>query len=189
VDPAVLTTIAGACRDHRRVRFDYQRHDGTGSLRDVEPHRLVHTGRRWYLIGWDTDRRDWRTYRVDRIRPRSPEGPRFTPRRAPDVDLADYLSRGISAAPYRYRARITLFTPAQSAVERIPPTVGVVEAVDEHTCLLHTGSDSLDEIAVYVALFGFRFRVHQPPELIPHIEQLAARLADAVAASRPAGHP
>ncbi len=175
----MLTAIAAASRDHHRLRFDYQDHDGTDSVRDAEPHRLVHTGRRWYLIGWDTERRDWRTYRVDRIRPRIPTGPRFTPRPAPDVDLADYLTRGVSTAPYRYQARITLHAPAETAAERIPATVGVIEAVDSHTCLLHTGSNSLDELAVWVASFGFRFRVHEPPELVAHIRDLTARLAEA----------
>ncbi|MFI7284111.1 helix-turn-helix transcriptional regulator [Micromonospora chersina] len=180
VDPDVLTALAAVCRDHQRLRFDYRSHDGTDSTRDTEPHRLVHTGRRWYLVGWDTERRDWRTYRVDRIRPRIPTGPRFTPRQAPDVDLAGYLTHGVSTAPYRYQARITLYVPAETAAERIPPTVGVIEAVDSHTCLLHTGSNSLDEIAVYVASFGFRFEIHQPPELIAHIRDLATRLTDAV---------
>jgi predicted DNA-binding transcriptional regulator YafY len=180
VDPAVLTAVAAACREHQRLRFDYHNHDGANSVRDTEPHRLVHTGRRWYLIGWDTDRRDWRTYRVDRIRPRIPAGPRFTPRQAPDVDLAGYLAHGVSTAPYRYQARITLYTAAETAAERIPPTVGVIEAVDPQTCLLHTGSNSLDEIAIYVATFGFRFQIHEPPELITHIRHLTARLTDAV---------
>ncbi|TDC42454.1 YafY family protein [Micromonospora sp. KC213] len=180
VDPDVLTVVAAACRGHERLRFDYHNHGGTSSVRDTEPHRLVHTGRRWYLVGWDTDRRDWRTYRVDRIRPRVPTGPRFAPRQAPDVDLAGYLVRGVSTAAYRYQARITLHTPAQTAAERFPPTVGVVEVVDENTCLLRTGSNSLDEIATYVALSGFRFRVHEPPELIARIRDLAARLTAAV---------
>jgi len=179
VDPDVLTAVAGACRAHERLRFDYHSHDGTTSVRDTEPHRLVHTGRRWYLVGWDTDRRDWRTYRVDRIRPRVPTGPRFPPREAPDVDLAGYLTHGVSTAAYRYQARITLYVPAETAAERIAPTVGLVEAVDRNSCLLHTGSNSLDEIAVYVALFGFRFRVDEPPELIAHLRDLTARLAEA----------
>jgi predicted DNA-binding transcriptional regulator YafY len=181
VDPEVLTAVAAACREHHRLRFDYRSHDGTSSRRDAEPHRLVHTGRHWYLIGWDTDRNDWRTFRVDRIRPRIPTGPRFTARQAPDVDLANYLSHGVSTAPYRFQARITLYVPAETAAERIPPTVGVIEAVDPHACLLHTGSNSLDELAVYVGRFGFRFRVHEPPELVAHLRELSARLADAVA--------
>ncbi|MFC4018743.1 helix-turn-helix transcriptional regulator [Micromonospora sp. GCM10011542] len=180
VDPDVLTVLAAVCRDHQRFRFDYRSHDGTDSVRDTEPHRLVHTGRRWYLVGWDTDRRDWRTYRVDRIHPRIPTGPRFTPRPAPDVNLAGYLTHGVSTAPYRYQARITLHVPATTAAERIPPTVGVIEAVDPHTCLLHTGSNSLDELAIYVALLGFRFQIHEPPELVAHIRDLATRLTDAV---------
>ncbi|WP_345140882.1 YafY family protein [Dactylosporangium darangshiense] len=180
VDPDVLTVLAAVCRDHQRLRFDYRSHDGTDSVRHTEPHRLVHTGRRWYLVGWDTDRRDWRTYRVDRMHPRIPTGPRFAPRPAPDVDLAGYLNHGVSTAPYRYRARITLDVPAATAAERIPPTVGVIEAVDPHTCLLHTGSNSLDELAIYVASFGFRLQIHEPPELIAHIRDLATRLTDAV---------
>lgn len=180
VDPDVLTAVAAACREHQRLRFDYRRHDGTDSVRDTEPHRLVHTGRRWYLVGWDTDRRDWRTYRVDRMRPRIPTGPRFAPREAPGVDLAGYLTHGVSTAPYRYQARLTLHAAPGAAAERIPPTVGVIEAVDEETCLLHTGSNSLDELAVYVASFGFPFEVQEPAELTAHIRDLVTRLADAV---------
>ncbi|WP_107659400.1 helix-turn-helix transcriptional regulator [Nocardia suismassiliense] len=180
VDPDTLTAIAGAIRDSHRLRFDYRSHDGTTSLRTTEPHRLAHTGRRWYLIGWDVDRADWRTYRADRLHPRIPTGPRFTPRAAPDVDLSGYVSRGVSSAPYRYTASITLGVPAEVAADRIAPTVGVIEAADAETCLLRTGSNSLDELAIYVATFGFPFRVHEPPELVTHIRELSARLAESV---------
>ena len=183
VDPDVLTTIAAAIRDHERLRFDYRTHTGSEIRREAEPHRLVHTGRHWYLVGWDIDRSDWRTYRVDRLRPRIPNGPRFAPREAPDVDLGHFVSHGISSAPYRYRARIVLDVPAAVAAERIPATVGAVEAIDDRRCLLHTGSNSLDELAVYTALFGFDFRVLEPPELIDHMRGLAQRIAAAAAAA------
>ncbi|WP_040869960.1 helix-turn-helix transcriptional regulator [Nocardia exalbida] len=179
VDPDVLTAVAAAIRDNHRLRFDYRAHDGATSVRATEPHRLVHTGRRWYLVGWDVDRADWRTYRVDRLLPRIPTGPRFTPREAPDADLTGYLSRGVTTAPYRYAARITLRVAAEVAAERIAPTVGVLEAVDAESCVLRTGSDSLDELAIYVAGFGFPFRVHEPPELVAHLRELAARLGAA----------
>ena len=55
--PEVLTTIANAARDHERLRFDYTGHDGSSTLRDVEPHRLVHRRGRWYLVGYDIERR------------------------------------------------------------------------------------------------------------------------------------
>ncbi|WP_328475321.1 YafY family transcriptional regulator [Actinoplanes sp. NBC_00393] len=179
VDPDVLTAVAAACRDQHRLRFDYTRQDAVSTLRVAEPYRLVHTGRRWYLVGWDVDRQDWRTYRVDRMRPRVPTGPRFSPRPLPDEDLAAYVTRGVSTAPYRCRARITLHVPPAEAAERIPPTIGALEAVDETSCVLHTGSNSLDELALYVGRFGFRFRVHEPPELIAHLRELAGRLAAA----------
>jgi predicted DNA-binding transcriptional regulator YafY len=75
----VLTAVAAAARDHLRLRFDYADHSGTTSRRDTEPHRLVHTGRRWYLVAWDVDRGDWRTFRADRITPRIPPAPGSRP--------------------------------------------------------------------------------------------------------------
>ncbi|TDB76166.1 YafY family protein [Micromonospora sp. KC723] len=180
IDPETLTAVATACRDHHRLRFDYRSHDGTTSVRTTEPHRLVHTGRRWYLVAWDVERADWRTYRMDRLAPRVPAGPRFTPREAPDVDLAAYLFRGVSAAVYRYQARVTLHVSAETAAEQVLPTVGLIEAVDSRTCLLHTGSNSLDELAVHLGLFDLPFTVNEPPELIARIRDLAARLTDGV---------
>lgn len=177
VDPDTLTAIAAAIRDHHRLRFDYRTHDGETSRRTTEPHRLVHTGRRWYLTGWDVDREDWRTYRVDRLTPRIPTGPRFTPREAPDA--AQQVSHGVTSAPYPYRARITLLVSAEQAAERIAPTVGVLEAVDANACVLHTGADSLDAIAFHLARFGFEFRVIEPPELIARLRDLSAMLARA----------
>ena len=84
-------------------------HDGTGAIRSVEPHRLVSWGRKWYLVGWDTERGDWRTFRVDRIQPRTPAGPRFTPRELPGGgDVAAYVARGVSSAGFRFQARVTV---------------------------------------------------------------------------------
>ncbi|MEU7000405.1 WYL domain-containing protein [Nonomuraea sp. NPDC046570] len=179
VDPGVLSAIAAACRDHEGLRFDYRAHDGQESLREAEPYRLVYSGRRWYLVGWDTGRRDWRTYRVDRLRLRTPNGPRFTPRELPDTDLAGYISRQISSAPYRYQGRFTMHAPAAAVAERMPPSSGTIEPLDARTCTLTCGSNSLDELALWVALIGVPFSAHSPPELVEHLRTLAARLADA----------
>ncbi len=187
VDPGTLTAVATACRDHERLRFDYRHRDGTASVRAVEPHRLVHTGRRWYLVAWDLDRQDWRTFRVDRLEPRSPTGPRFTPREPPG-DVAGYTSWGVSTAVYRYHGRFTLHASAEAVADVVTPTSGVVEAIDEHTCTLHTGSNSLDELAVWVALLGFDFDVHEPPELVDHIRAITRRLTRAMQGGPVAGH-
>ncbi len=179
VDPEVLTAVAAACRDQRRLRLRYPGRAGV-TTRDVEPHRLVHTPRRWYLLAWDADRSDWRTFRVDRVQgPLGPPGARFTPRRLPSDDVAAYVSHSISSAPYRYQACILFHAPVAAVAQRSSPTAGRLEAVDQHTCILHTGSDSLDELALYVALKGFDFQVLDPPELVPALRALSDRLRQA----------
>ncbi|MFJ6215630.1 helix-turn-helix transcriptional regulator [Streptomyces sp. NPDC092296] len=182
VGPELLTVIAGACRDRLRMRFGYRDRSGSQSRRNAEPHRLVCTGRRWYLVAWDTDRADWRTYRVDRITEPLPTGPRFPARELPE-GAAARVSRGVSTDGYRYRARITLRAPAEVVAARTSPTSAQVEPVDEHSCVLRTGSDSLDALAIHLAMLGADFEVHEPPELVPHLRVLAKRLERAATAS------
>ena len=173
--------LAGACRDHARLRFDYRSHDGTATLRSVEPHRLVTWGRKWYLVAWDTDRHDWRTFRVDRIEPRTPTGPRFVPRELPDGgDVAAFVARGVSAAGFRVRARVTVHAPAAVVAARINPAVGVVEAIDDETCVLATGADRVEVVAVYLGLLDADFEVTEPPELVAKVRELSERYRRAV---------
>jgi predicted DNA-binding transcriptional regulator YafY len=176
VDPSTLTAIAAAVRDHLRLRFDYLAHDGSASVRDVEPYRLVQNGRRWYLFAWDTGRSDWRSFRVDRLSVRVPGGPRFGPRPLPAEDLGSYLAMGMTTNPYRWQAVLTMHSSAREVADEVPPTIGVVEPVDERTCTLRIGSDSLDQLAVWLAAFGFEFDIHEPPELVEHLRVLTARL-------------
>ncbi|HSC90189.1 MAG TPA: WYL domain-containing protein [Gaiellaceae bacterium] len=83
VDADVLATIASACRDSERLRFGYRSYDGSAKRRTVEPHRRVQLGRRWYLVAWDVDRSDWRSFRVDRITTALSVANRFPPRKPP----------------------------------------------------------------------------------------------------------
>jgi predicted DNA-binding transcriptional regulator YafY len=179
VDPEVLAVIATASRDHERLRLSYRSHDGKPSRRTVEPHRLVHTGRRWYLVAWDLDREDWRTFRVDRIQRRPSTDRSFIPRDPPAEDIAAYVSRAVSSARDRYQARVVLRAPLAEVADRVPRTVGTLEAIDEHTCLLHTGSDWLGGLAVYVADIGVDFEVLDPPEFIDQVRRLADRFRSA----------
>ncbi|MEU8774149.1 YafY family protein [Streptomyces sp. NPDC048606] len=179
VSAEVLTTLVAACRDRERLRFDYLDHAGAPTRRVVEPHRAVNWGRRWYLVAWDVEREDWRTFRVDRIRPRTPAGPRFAPREAPDGDLAAYVSRRASSAAWRHHARVTVHAPAAAVVERINPAVGAVEAVDADTCVLVTGADTVGALAVHLGLLDLDFEVTDPPELVEELRRLADRYARA----------
>ena len=182
VNPDVLSVIAEACRDLRRLTFGYRDREGNASVRTVEPHRLVHTGRRWYLVARDNDRDDWRTFRADRIDDPRPTGIRFTPRDPPDA--AAFVAESVTAAPYRFRTRVQVHAPAHVVAESVPPTTGIVEAVGPDSCLLITGADSLALIVVHLARLGHHFTVLEPPELVEELGMLANRLDTAYRASR-----
>jgi predicted DNA-binding transcriptional regulator YafY len=174
VDPSVLTTVAAVCRDRERLRFDYVSHDGAEAVRTVEPHRLAHLRGRWYLVAWDLDRADWRTFRVDRMTPRTPTGPRFEPRELPDGDVAAFVTEGTGAATWRYRFKVTLHASAAEVAAKLPPPVRI-EPVDDRHCIMHAGSDTLDLAAIYIGMLDVEFDVIEPPELIDRLRHLAAR--------------
>ncbi|MEU4792256.1 YafY family protein [Micromonospora tulbaghiae] len=174
VDAGTLSLIGAACRDRERLRFDYVRHDGTADRRDIEPYRLVNWGRRWYLVAFDPARDDWRTFRVDRLTPRTPTGPRFAARELPG-DVVDRVRQGVSSAAWRHRARVRVHAPAEAVADRINPAVGTVEPAGDNACLLHTGADRLENIAVWLGLLDLDFTVEDPPELADLLRTLAAR--------------
>jgi predicted DNA-binding transcriptional regulator YafY len=181
IDPEVLAVISAACRDHEILRFDYRTHAGDqAERRVVEPHRLVNWGRRWYLYAYDTARKDWRTYRVDRMIPNPPAGPRFTPREPPVDDIAAHVARRASAAAWRYRTTVTVFAPAADLAE-MPPAAGVIEPVDESTCTFTTGADNLTTLAIHLGLLDHDFHVDGPPELVAKLHELADRFTRASA--------
>lgn len=174
----VLTTLAAVCRDHERLRFDYESRGGGESRRTVEPYRLAHARGRWYLVAYDVDKNDWRTFRVDRMTPKIPTGPRFTPREPPE-DVATFVARNLGTATWRYRATVTVHAPAEDLVKRLPPGVDVVE-VTERGCRVAVGSDTPGMLAVYIGLMDADFEVTEPPELVAELEKLAGRYARAV---------
>ncbi|MEQ4305418.1 YafY family protein [Plantactinospora sp. B6F1] len=182
VDPDLLTAIAEACQNLHGLTLRYRSRDGTAGVRRVEPHRLVHTGRHWYLVARDTDRDAWRTFRADRIGELRSTGLRFTPHDPPDP--VSFVADSVGAAPYRFRARVLVHAPATEVAERIPPTAGLVEAVDRHSCLLRTGADSLGFLALHLALLGPEFTVLEPTELTDELGVLAGRLDRARGRSR-----
>ncbi len=185
VDPEALTAIAGACRDRERLRFAYRSREGEESRRVVEPHSLVNLGRRWYLVAWDCDREDWRTFRIDRLERPAPAGGRFEPRALPGDDPAAFVAAGLRAAPSRHQARVTLHAPAAD-LEKRPYMWGTVEALDDGHCTYRTSDDSLDWLAMRIGMLGVDFEVHEPPELAERCAQLAQRFGRAAGVDRAA---
>jgi predicted DNA-binding transcriptional regulator YafY len=187
VEAADLTAIAAACHAHEVLRFDYRRNDGATARRTVEPFRLVHTGRLWYLVGWDVSRRDWRTFRVDRIDGRPVPVDRFVPRPPPTDDIAAYVSRGTAIEAYPVRCRVTVHAPLAEVSQRVSPTAAVVEAVDADTCVVRTGARSPGDLAYHLVAMGLDFTVDDPPELVAHVRALGARLTRAAGGLPPTG--
>jgi len=177
VEPNDLALIALACQQGERLRFRYRNGSGQDSRRHVEPYRLVYTGRRWYLVAHDLDKGEWRSFRPDRMQDVRPTGARSRPADPPDA--ARFVSEGLSSGPYRWRARVQLDAPADVVAAMVPSTVAVVEAIDERRSLLTSGADSLDSIALHLALLGIPFTPLEPPELRGRCAVLAGRLSQA----------
>jgi predicted DNA-binding transcriptional regulator YafY len=174
VDAHVLSVIAAACRDNEVLGFEYRKHDGTETTRSVEPYRIVHLGRRWYLVAWDRDRHAWRTFRVDRLATKHHGGPHFTPREPPAQDIAAYVTRSVRSVPLKYETRVTVRAPAATIAERVPREI-VIEPIDDSSCIVHARSNSVEMLALYLGLMDADFTVSDPPELVSQLEKLAGR--------------
>jgi predicted DNA-binding transcriptional regulator YafY len=183
LDPAVLTTVAQACRDEERVRFGYVANTGERTDRHVEPHRLVALGRRWYLVAYDLTRQDWRTFRLDRVDRARSTGMRFHPRVLPATDAAEFVraSIGALAAP-QYSVEVLVHAAAATVRQRIGQWA-TVEDVDDACCRMRMSVDNLDWPTLALGSIGAEFHIVGPPELEDHVREWGARFTRAC--SRP----
>ncbi|TJY65350.1 YafY family transcriptional regulator [Arthrobacter sp. CAU 1506] len=178
VDPEVLTGISSAVAERRVIGFRYAKADGESSRRLAEPYRLVDTGRRWYLVAFDTGRQDWRTFRVDRFESVPTPRERFSPRQLPQPDLAAYVQQSITRSPYQFDVVVRIDAPLQAVAERIPPNIATLTEDGEAT-VLRAGYDSLDYPLVQLAAVGFAFEILEPAEFRQRAAELAGRLSAA----------
>lgn len=180
IHPESLSVFAAACRDHEHVRFDYRRTREEHSRRHVEPHQLVTAGRRWYLVAWDRDRGDWRTFRLDRIQAPRPVGTRFPPRTVPGGDAAEFVARSIGRTARDHAATLIIHEP-YAEIE------GVLRWADhtlredhaEH-CVIGIRSEDLGRLAMTIAEIALTAPVSviEPAELASAVERLATHLVD-----------
>ncbi|MDQ3501378.1 MAG: YafY family transcriptional regulator [Actinomycetota bacterium] len=182
VDAEALTAVAQACRDRERLRFDYRTFDGTETERHVEPHQLVSSQQRWYLVAFDRDRDDWRTFRLDRLT--SPRATRinFKPRAIPGGDAAEYVTRSLRARPMRYQVVADLRAPAAEITARLRFADGEVEFVDDTHCRFRTQGDALEWLTFILIWLDVDFEVQEPPELIDYLASVSRRLASSQSA-------
>ncbi|KUO18358.1 helix-turn-helix transcriptional regulator [Streptomyces dysideae] len=185
VDPEVLMTLARACRDEVEAGFDYPSGPSGSEVRRrrVEPYRLVTSDRRWYLLAYDLDRDDWRSFRVDRMTDVSARTWRFRPRAAPDA--ATYVQEGVASRVYPHQARFLVHASADTVRAQIPASAALVRPRGSELCEVLSGAGSLDYVLMHVLLLGHDFEVLDPPGLGRRCRALAQRLLSAGATVSP----
>ncbi|MEU0098584.1 YafY family protein [Streptomyces sp. NPDC006267] len=195
-DPRVLVTLSAAVRAREVLRFDHSpaarpaTADAAPPVRRVEPHHLVTWGGRWYLVAWDLDREDWRTFRADRISPRTPTGPRFTPRDVPGGDVAAFVAARFQGpeAPdgWPCRGEVILDAPASEVATHVRD--GIVEEYGPDRCRVVLGAWSWPVLAAEFGRFDVDIEVVGPDGLRDAFARLARRYADAAGTgAEPAG--
>jgi predicted DNA-binding transcriptional regulator YafY len=172
----VLDVVAGACHDGVRLGFSYTARDGAATERYVEPYRLVVLSRRWYLLAFDLDRDDWRTFRVDRMtEPRATVAP-FTPRALP-ADPAAFVRDAVEQAPPRgHRIVVDVDTDA-AAVEARIGRWATAEATGPGSCRVRMTADELEWPAFALMLLGAEFTVREPDEFVQYAADVGRRFA------------
>ncbi len=178
VDADALAVLALACRDREQVRFDYRRRDGDDSRRLVEPHQLVSTGRRWYLVAWDVRRDDWRTFRLDRLeRPRL-AGVRCAARELPGGDAAAFVAESIRTMPLPHSAVLEVDGAPDVVRDMLRWSDAEVEELGDGRAHVRVGSGSNEALLRVVTWLAGRYAVvvRAPDELAARVEELVVRL-------------
>lgn len=183
VDGAMLALLAAAARDREIVRFGYADHSGAASERRIEPYRLVNWGRRWYLVAYDVERGDWRTFRVDRmVEPRS-VGHRFTARELPAEDIAAYVAGKTRQLQLKARGRAVVHASAELVAGRFGPWLdrASVESLGPDRCRVDLGGRSPEDIAFWLGVLDCDFEIDPgSPELVAAVDRMARRYQAAV---------
>jgi biotin operon repressor len=182
VDPDVLLELGAVVRDREVLRLDHDSGDGPRRRR-VEPHHLVTWRGRWYLVAWELDLGQWRTYRADRITPRPPHGPRFVPREVPGGDVAAFVTSRFRGNPGTPGGTVSTAWPCTGEVvldlplAEVAPYVedGTAEAVDPAHTRLVAGSWSWTALAASLLRFDADLTSVEPRQLRDAFGALAER--------------
>jgi predicted DNA-binding transcriptional regulator YafY len=194
IDPMVLAMLATSARNLERVEFTYTDRQSSTEDRLVEPAQLVMLGRRWYLVAYDANRHDWRTFRVDRVREPHGTGRHFNPKPIPLGDAATYVRSSIRSATPTNEIVVDIAAPAEAVRERYGnwatvTEIDTIDAIDvgvpgsrDRRCRMVMSSDGFGWPMMMLASLDAEFSVISPPECRQHLAaagQLFTRWADA----------
>jgi predicted DNA-binding transcriptional regulator YafY len=174
VDPDLLARLALAVRDHRRVRISYRAADSTESSRRVEPHALAPIGKRWYLVGWDLERDDWRSFRMDRINRMDELRAGFLPRALPPGDLAAWITRQGKQAEL-HRATITINAPFDTVTGYLGSYARNLTAGSGATTIWEIEADHIHTLVAALMWLPWSYRITGDAALAETMEQLSHR--------------
>ena len=181
LDPALLSTLAQACRDSEPIHFTYTARDSEPTDRWVEPHRMVSMGRRWYLVAYDRDRQDWRSFRVDRISEPRTSGHTFRPRELPAEDALSFVQAGIRRMPQRYAVRVVFDTDPE-VISAFAGRWATVSGAPGRA-VLEMNVDTLEWAMFMLANLEADFVVESPPELVEAVTRAGQRFGRSVPVS------
>ncbi|WP_405493683.1 helix-turn-helix transcriptional regulator [Nocardia sp. NBC_00511] len=179
VEPDTLAALGLAATRHEVVTFDYTSREGRTSRRRVEPYRQVHVRLRWYLLAWDLDRSDWRSFRLDRVGTITATASPFTPRPLPADSAAEYLRAELTAP--RDRVIVTVAASAARIADALKLRDAEIEALTATSCRVTAQVDSFEWFILLIALTGAEFVIEEPPEFRRRGRELAQRLRAASA--------
>ncbi|HEX6344408.1 YafY family protein [Umezawaea sp.] len=171
----LLAALASACRRGERVRLSYRDRQGRETVREVDPHRLVFTGHRWYLVALDVARGRWRTFRADRVADARSTGQAVELGTPPDA--AEMVAR-VLTSDYPVYARVALARSPDQARRLVPPTAGTCEADGAGGTVVTIGGVDPESLARRLLQLGTPFRVLSPDAVRDAVHRHALALAE-----------
>ena len=185
VSSELLGALALACRDHERIRFRYTAADGAETRRLVEPHSLVAADRKWFLVSWDLDRDDWRTFRVDRVEELVGTGVRAEKRVLPAEDAAEFVAVAAGSVLTRHTARAILDMPLDEMRAHFGPWAQNAHAVDDVRTSWPFGGDSFPILTTALSWIpeGVAYEVDADEDYLLFLREQAVRMLTAVETS------
>lgn len=161
-DSELVSEIAGAVGERRRVRLRYRSARAEETRRVVDPYAVLQRERRWHLFGWCHLRKDARLFRLDRVLASEVLEEAFE--RPPELDGSEAVLEAVVNAHGRWGVEVLLKTSMEHAREQVTPMVASLEEA-ENGVLMRCTTDSLDGMARVLAGLFCPFVVKGPPEL------------------------